>query len=73
MKTLNTLQFKIYLIVFNLVSIAAMAQQDPGFPFEDNSDPGQEAPIDDYIIPMAMLGIAVMYYFIKKKRVWSKS
>jgi hypothetical protein len=72
MKTVNTLQIKIYLMVFNLMTIAAMAQEDPGFPFEDNSDPGQEAPIDDWILPMAVLGIAVMYYFIKKKRVWSE-
>ncbi len=69
MKTVNTLQIKIYLMVFNLMSIAAMAQQDPGFPFGDNSDPGQEAPIDDWILPMAVLGIAVMYYFIQKRRV----
>jgi hypothetical protein len=70
MKTVNTLQIKIYLMVFNLMSIAAMAQdENPGFPFEDNSDPGQEAPIDDWILPMAVLGIAVMYYFIQKRRV----
>ena len=70
MKTVNTLQFKIYLIVFNLMSIAAMAQNfdDPGFPM--NNDPGQQpaAPIDDWILPMAIIGIVVMYYFIKKKR-----
>lgn len=68
MKTVNTLQIKIYLMVFNLVSIAAMAQQDPGFPFEE--DPGSDpaAPIDDWILPMAVLGIAVMFYYIKRKR-----
>ena len=68
MKTVNTLQIKIYLMVFNLVSFAAMAQQDPGFPFEE--DPGSDpaAPIDHWVLPMAVLGIAVMYYFIKKKR-----
>ena len=66
MKTVNTLQFKIYLIVFNLMSIAAMAD-DPDFPFEE--DPGDPpAPIDDWILPMAIIGIAVMYYFIKKKK-----
>ena len=67
MKTVNTLQFKIYLIVFNLMSVAAMAN-DPGFPSEE--DPGQQpaAPIDDWILPMAIIGIVVMYYFIKKKR-----
>jgi hypothetical protein len=71
MKTVNTLQIKIYLMVFNLMTIAAMAQ-DPGFPFE--GDPGEDpaAPIDDYIIPMAILGIALMYYFINKKRVGVK-
>lgn len=26
------------------------------------------APIDDWILPMAIIGIIVMYYFIKKKR-----
>jgi hypothetical protein len=58
-------------MVFNLMSIAAMAN-DPGFPFEE--DPGEDpaVPIDDYIIPMAILGIALMYYFIKKKRVGVK-
>ena len=66
MKTVKTLQFKIYLIVFNLMSIAAMAD-DPDFPFE--GDPGDPAaPIDDWILPMAIIGIVVMYYFIKKKR-----
>jgi len=69
MKTVNTLQIKIYLMVFNLMSIAAMAQQDPGFPFEE--DPGEDpaAPIDQWILPMAVLGISVMYYFIQKRRV----
>jgi hypothetical protein len=66
MKTVNTLQIKIYLMVFNLMSVAAMAN-DPGFPFEE--DPGNPAaPIDHWILPMAVLGIAVMYYFVKKKR-----
>ena len=41
---------------------------DPGFPFEE--DPGEDpaAPIDDWILPMAIIGIVVMYYFVKKKR-----
>jgi hypothetical protein len=58
------------MIVFNLMSFAAMAQDfdDPDFPF--GGDPGEDpaAPIDDWILPMAIIGIAVMYYFIKKKR-----
>jgi hypothetical protein len=71
MKTVNTLQIKIYLMVFNLMSIAAMAN-DPGFPFEE--DPGEDPalPIDHWILPMVIIGIAVMYYFINKKRVRSE-
>jgi hypothetical protein len=71
MKAVNTLQIKIYLMVFNLMSIAAMAN-DPGFPFEE--DPGEDPalPIDHWILPMVIIGIAVMYYFIKKKRVRSE-
>ena len=72
MKTVNTPKIKIYLMVFYLVSIAAMAQQDPGFPFEE--DPGEDpaAPIDQWILPMVIIGIAVMYYFIQKRRVRSQ-
>jgi hypothetical protein len=68
MKTVNTIQLKIYLIVFNLMSIAVNAQDDPGLPTE--GDPGQDpqAPIDDWILPMALVGIVIMYYFIKKKK-----
>jgi hypothetical protein len=71
MKAVNTLQIKIYLMVFNLMSIAAMAN-DPGFPFEE--DPGEDpaAPIDQWILPMVIIGIAIMYYFIQKKRVRSE-
>ena len=71
MKAVNTLQIKIYLMVFNLMSIAAMAN-DPGFPFEE--DPGEDPalPIDHWILPMVIIGIAVMYYFINKKRVRSE-
>ena len=70
MKTVNTLQFKIYLIVFNLMSIAAMAQNfdDPGFPM--NNDPGQQpaAPIDDWILPMMLLGVGIVFFYLKKRQ-----
>jgi hypothetical protein len=67
MKTVNTLQFKIYLIVFNLMSVAAMAN-DPGFPSEE--DPGQQpaAPIDDWILPMMLLGVGIVFFYLKKRQ-----
>ena len=67
MKTVNTLQFKIYLIVFNLMSIAAMANE-PGFPFEE--DPGEDPalPIDDWILPMMLLGVGIVFFYLKKRQ-----
>jgi hypothetical protein len=44
-----------------------MAQDDdnPGFPGED---PGTQAPIDNWIFPMVLLGIGMMVYYMKKKQ-----
>jgi hypothetical protein len=47
-----------------------MAQSyiDPDFPFE--GDPGDEpaAPIDQWIIPMVVLALVIMYYYNKKTK-----
>jgi hypothetical protein len=55
------------LIVFNLMSVAAMAN-DPGFPSEE--DPGQQpaAPIDDWILPMMLLGVGIVFFYLKKRQ-----
>ncbi|WP_396167604.1 hypothetical protein [Flavobacterium sp.] len=57
---------KIYLVVFNLFSFVAKADVggDPGFPGED--DPGAPAPIDDWIVPMFIIGIILLFYYYKK-------
>jgi hypothetical protein len=67
MKMTSNLKLKVYLIVFHLLSFATMAQDDdnPGFPGED---PGTQAPIDNWIFPMVLLGIGMMVYYMKKKQ-----
>jgi hypothetical protein len=65
MKTLNTLHFKIYLIVFFITSSAVMAQDDPGFPTE--GDPGTTAPIDDWISPMILIVLSFVFLIYKKQ------
>lgn len=67
MKNINTLKFKIYLLFFNLLSFVAMAQdeeEDPGFPGEDPGTP--TTPIDDWIVPMFVIGIFLLFYYLKE-------
>lgn len=64
MKTLNILQFKIYLIIFFITSSAVRAQQDPGFPTE--GDPGTTAPIDDWIAPMFVVGLLLAAFIYRR-------
>ena len=65
MKTISPLKSKIYLVVFNLFCFVAMAQDDgdPGFPGED---PGDPLPINDWIVPMFIIGIILLFYYYKK-------
>ena len=66
MKNISPLKFKIYLVVLNLFSFVAMAQDegDPGFPVEDPGAPA--APIDDWIAPMFIVDIFLLFYYYKK-------
>jgi hypothetical protein len=48
-------------LLFSNNSIFAQAPSDPG------QDPGA-TPISDYIIPMLLLGIALSFFLIKKKK-----
>ena len=63
MKTINPFAFKFYLFVFNLSCFAAMAQ-DPEFPGEDPGTPA--TPIDDWLLPMFIIGVLIVFYYYKK-------
>jgi hypothetical protein len=52
------------LIAFLLFSSSLIFAEDP---FDPGTDPGI-APINDYIIPMIILGIVLSFFLIKKKK-----
>jgi len=56
-----------YQFLLVLLFLVQFAQANPPV-FEDDVEDVAPAPIDDWILPMAIIGIVVMYYFIKKKR-----
>ena len=72
MKRINKIELALYVLVINLMSFSAKAadhgyeneeENDPGFP--GNGDPG--LPIDDWIAPMFVLGIVLVYYYYRKQ------
>lgn len=67
MKKLNRNRIQ-YQLVVTVLFLAQFAQAQPGFDDGDDVVDVPAAPIDDWILPMAIIGIVVMYYFIKKKR-----
>ena len=67
MRKNSKMKLQIYTLLFCMLSLVVNAQ-DPGFPGGDD-DPGTPAaPIDDWIFPMVLLGIAMMVYYTKKKQ-----
>lgn len=68
MKKLNSLMLPVYIISINLVSHKTFAlDEDPGFP--GNGDPGTPAaPIDNWIIPMFLIGVGLMLIIHRRKQ-----
>lgn len=56
-----------YQFVFVLLFIVQFAQAQPEFE-SDNVVDVPAAPIDQWILPMIALGIAMRYHFMKKKK-----
>jgi hypothetical protein len=61
----SAIRYQFLLVILFLVQFA---QAQPAFDDGDDVNDAEPAPIDDWILPMAIIGIVVMYYFIKKKR-----
>lgn len=51
-----------YSIAIVLLQVQTLFAQTPGF-----DDDVQDVPVDTWILPMALLGMGIMFYFIKKK------
>lgn len=66
MKTVRKIELCFYLMVLNLWSFTLVAQdEDPGFPIEGN--PGEPAaPIDQWLLPMFVLGLVLVYWYTRK-------
>lgn len=52
--------------MFLLCQVPTIVAQTPGF--EDDVVDVPAAPIDQWVLPMIVLGIAMRYYFMKKKK-----
>jgi hypothetical protein len=51
-----------YSIAIVLLQVQTLFAQAPAF-----DDDVQDVPVDTWIIPMALLGLGMMFYFIKKQ------
>ncbi len=59
MKTRKNIQLAVLVALSQVQFIAA---QTPGF-----DDDVQDVPVNNWIVPMAILGLIMVYFFIKKK------
>ena len=55
----------LFLITFTLWTTAAFADDDPG---GIDGDPGAPAPIDQWIPLMIIIGIAIVFFYLSKKK-----
>ena len=67
MKKLNSTRIKYQFIVIVLF-LTQFVQAQPGFNDGDDVEDVPAAPIDDWIFPMLLLGIAIIIYHTKKKQ-----
>jgi hypothetical protein len=58
---------KSIVIPFLLFSCSVIFAQDPNNPLDPGTDPGV-SPINDYIVPMIVLGIVLSFFLLKKKK-----
>ena len=69
----NNIKTLVLVFVFSIFSFTAFAANTTGeedlTTFTNPNDPGADpgAPIDDYLIPMLVVGIAIGFHLIRKK------
>jgi len=67
MKRLNNNSIK-YQLILTFLFLAQFVQAQPGFDDGDDVVDVPAAPIDEWIFPMVLLGIAMIVYYTKKKQ-----
>jgi hypothetical protein len=63
MKKLNRNRIQ-YQLVVTVLFLTQFVQAQPVF---DDGDDVQDVPIDNWLLPMGVLGILLLYYFYKKQ------
>lgn len=65
---MHKIELKIYFIILFFLSFRITAQDDPDFPFD--GDPGAPAaPIDNWVLPMLVVGIVLIMLYLKKHKI----
>ena len=72
MKRIGKIEFTLYVLVINLMSFSAKAAEQHDYENEEESDPGFPGgdpglPIDDWIAPMFVVGVVLVYYYYRKQ------
>lgn len=67
---IKTLVLSFALSIYSMTTFAANSGEEDFIAMVDPSNPGSDpgAPIGDYIIPMLLLGIALSFYLLKKRK-----
>ena len=68
---IKTLVLSFALSIYSMTTFAANSGEEDFITMvDDPSNPGSDpgAPIGDYIIPMLLLGIALSFYLLKKRK-----
>lgn len=67
---IKTLILSFALFIYSMTTFAANSGEEDFITMADPSDPGSDpgAPISDFIIPMLLLGIALSFYLLKKRK-----
>jgi hypothetical protein len=67
---IKTIVLSFTLSIYSMTTFAANSGEEDFIAMVDPSDPGSDpgAPIGDYIIPMLLLGIALSFYLLKKRK-----
>ncbi|EAZ95079.1 hypothetical protein FBBAL38_08829 [Flavobacteria bacterium BAL38] len=65
MKKIKFTVLTLYVIAFSLVSTPLLAQ-DPDFPIDNDPGNAPAAPIDDWVLPMFILTLLLVYFMHRK-------
>ena len=67
---IKTLVLSFAISIYSMTTFAANSGEEDFIAMVDPSDPGSDpgAPIGDFIIPMLLLGIALSFYLLKKRK-----